>query len=66
MTDNVIPFPISVNQGQPEQRIEKKKPAKKVDARIGLAYGYCPPPADSEHVPWTEVVLGQGGSDWTR
>ncbi len=66
MTDNVIPFPVPVNQDQPDCRTETKGKTKKVDARLGLAYGYCPPPADSEHIPWTEVVLGQGGSDWTR
>lgn len=66
MTDNVIPFPVPVNQDQPDRRTETKRKTKKVDARLGLAYGYCPPPADSEHIPWTEVVLGQGGSDWTR
>ena len=66
MTDNVIPFRDPANQEQLDRWTEKKMKTKKVDAQIGPVYGYCPPPADSEHVPWTDVVLGQGGSDWTR
>ena len=66
MTDNVIPFPVPANQEKPDRWAEKKRKTKKVDVQIGPAYGYCPLPAESEHVPWTDVVLGQGRGDWTR
>ncbi len=66
MTDNVIPFPVPVNQDQPDRWAERTIKTETVDARPGLAYGYCLPPADAEHLPWTDVVLGKGPSDWTR
>lgn len=66
MADNVIPFPAPKTREQSDMAAGHKTKSKKVDPRIGLAYGYCQSAAYPEHLPWTDVVLGQGGGDWTR